>query len=83
MKKREKVLIMQDEDISVYNEDFFYYVPDNMRLGGIITVVNNHNNKSRHKEWKWYRYEDGTMFNDKTYVIKMLSDFVREFEVAP
>lgn len=83
MKKREKVLIMQDEDISVYNEDFFYYVPDNMRLGGVITVVNNHNNKSRHKEWKWYRYEDGTMFNDKEYIIKMLSDFVREFEVTP
>lgn len=83
MKKREKVLIMQDEDISVYNEDFFYYVPDNMRLGGVITVVNNHNNKSRHKEWKWYRYEDGTMFNDKEHIIKMLSDFVREFEVTP
>ena len=67
-----KVLIMQDEDISVYNED--------NRLGGIITVVNNHNNESRYKEWRWYQYNDGTMFNDKKYVIDMLSNFVRQIE---
>ena len=65
-----KVLIMQDEDISVYNED--------NRLGGIITVVNNHNNESRYKEWRWYQYSDGTVFNDKKYVIDMLSNFVRQ-----
>lgn len=50
-----------------------------MRIGGVITVVNNHNNESRHKEWKWYQYHDsGQMFNDKAYVIDMLSDFVRQ-----
>ena len=82
MKKREKVLIMQDEDISVYNENFLSYVPNSMRIGGVITVVNNHNNESRHKEWKWYQYHDnGQMFNDKAYVIDMLSDFVRELKV--
>lgn len=78
MKKREKILIMQDEDISVYNEDFLSYIPNSMRIGGVITVVNNHNNESRHKEWKWFRYDNGQMFNDKAYVIDMLSDFVRE-----
>lgn len=82
MKKREKVLIMQDEDISVYNEDFLSYVPNSKRIGGVITVVNNHNNESRHKEWKWYQYhDDGTMFNDKKYVIDILSDFVRQLKV--
>ena len=82
MKKREKVLIMQDEDISVYNEDFLSYVPNSKRIGGVITVVNNHNNESRHKEWKWYQYHDsGQMFNDKAYVIDMLSDFVRQLKV--
>lgn len=81
MKKREKVLIMQDEDISVYNEDFLSYVPNSMRIGGVITVVNNHNNESRHKEWKWFQYDNGQMFNDKSYVIDMLSDFVRQLKV--
>lgn len=82
MKRREKVLIMQDEDISVYNEDFLSYIPNSMRIGGVITVVNNHNNESRHKEWKWYQYIDsGQMFNDKAYVIDMLSDFVRQLKV--
>lgn len=81
MKKREKVLIMQDEDISVYNEDFLSYVPNSMRIGGVITVVNNHNNESRHKEWKWFQYDNGQMFNDKAYVIDMLSDFVRQLKV--
>lgn len=77
MKKREKILIMQDEDISVYNEDFLSCVPSSKGIGGVITVVNNHSNESRHKEWKWFRYEDGTMFNDKKYVIDMLSNYVR------
>ena len=46
----EKVLIMQDEDISVYSEDFLSCVPEGRRIGGIITVVNNHNNESLYKE---------------------------------
>ena len=78
MRKHEKVLIMQDEDISVYNEDFLSYVPNSMKIGGVITVVNNHNDESRHKEWKWFQYDNGQMFNDKAYVIDMLSDFVRQ-----
>lgn len=78
MRKHEKVLIMQDEDISVYNEDFLSCVPNGMKIGGVITVVNNHNNESRHKEWKWFQYDNGQMFNDKSYVIDMLSDFVRQ-----
>lgn len=81
MRKHEKVLIMQDEDISVYNEDFLSCVPSSMRIGGVITVVSNHNNKSRHKEWKWFQYDDGTMFNDKNHVIDMLSGFVRQLKV--
>lgn len=78
MRKHEKVLIMQDEDISVYNEDFLSYIPNSMKIGGVITVVNNHNNESRHKEWKWFQYDNGQMFNDKAYVIDMLSDFIRQ-----
>lgn len=81
MKKREKVLIMQDKNLSVYNEDFLSYVPNSMKIGGVITVVNNHNNESRYKEWKWYQYEDGTIFNDKDYVIDMLSNFVRKLHL--
>ena len=80
VKKYEKVLIMQDEDISVYNEDFLSCVPNGRRIGGIITVVNNHNNESVCKDWKWYQYSDGTVFNDKKYVIDMLSNFVRQIE---
>ena len=78
MRKHEKVLIMQDEDISVYDEKFINYIPSNMRIGGVITVVNNYNNESRHKEWKWYKYEDGTVSNDRKYVIDMLMNFVRK-----
>ena len=78
MKKREKVLIIQDEDISVYNEDFLSYVPSSKSIGGVITVVNNHSNESRHKEWKWFRCGDETMFNDRKYVIDMLSNYVRQ-----
>lgn len=81
MKKREKVLIMQDKDISIYNEDFISHVPSSMRIGGVITVVNNHNNESRYKEWKWFQCDDGTMFNDKNHVINMLSGFVRQLMV--
>lgn len=78
MKKHEKVLVMRDENISVYNEDFLSYIPNSRRIGGIITVVNNYTNEKRWKEWKWYQYDDGTMFNDKKYVIDMLSNFVRQ-----
>lgn len=78
MKKREKILIMQDDDISVYNEDFLSYAPDHKCIGGHITVVNNHNNEKRWKEWKWFQCDDGTMFNDKAYVIDMLSNCVRQ-----
>ena len=67
---------MQDEDISIYNEELIDYVPSNMKIGGYITVVNNHNSEERWKEWKWYKYEDGTMFNDRQYVIDMLVNFV-------
>lgn len=77
MQKYEKVLIMRDEDISVYNEDFLSHIPNSMKIGGVITVVNNHNNESRHKEWKWFACDDGTVFNDKEHVIDMLSGFVR------
>ena len=77
MRKHEKVLIMQDEDISVYNEELLSCVPNKRKIGGYITVVNNHSGEKRWKEWKWYQYDDGTMFNDKDYVINMLSDFVR------
>lgn len=78
MKQRKKDLIMRDEDISVYNEDLIDHVPNDKRIGGYITVVNNRNNDKRWKEWKWYRCDDGTMFNDKDIVIDMLSDFVRQ-----
>lgn len=77
MRKYEKVLIMQNEDISVYNEDFLSCIPSDRKIGGVITVINNRNNESRHKEWKWYKYDDGTIFNDKKYVIDMLSNFVK------
>ena len=78
MKQRIKDLIAQDEDISVYTEDLIDYVPNSKRIGGYITVVNNHSNEKRWKEWKWYRCDDGTVFNDKDIVIGMLSDFVRQ-----
>jgi hypothetical protein len=77
MMQGKQYLIMQDEDISVYNEALIDYVPSNMKIGGYITAINNHNHESRWKEWKWYRHEDGTMFNDKDYVIDMLSNFVK------
>ena len=57
------------------------YIPNNKSIGGIITVVNNHNNESCYKEWKWYRCPDGTMFNNKKHVIDMLSDCVRRLKV--
>ena len=78
MKQRKKDLIKQDEDISVYNENLIDYVPSRKCIGGYITVVNNHNNERCWKEWKWYRCDDGTMFNDKDSVIDMLSYAVRQ-----
>ena len=61
--------------------NFLSYIPNGKCIGGIITVINNHSNESRYKEWKWFQYEDGAMFNDKDYVIDMLSDFVRQLKV--
>ena len=77
MKKHEEILIMQDEDISVYERKLIDYVPNHMKLGGYITVVNNHNGEKRWKEWRWFQYDNGQMFNDKAYVIDMLSDLAR------
>lgn len=76
MKRQKGCLIIQTEDISVYNDELFSRPPSSKKIGGFITVVNNHNSEERWKEWKWYQYEDGTMFNDKDYVIDMLSNFV-------
>lgn len=81
MKPNLKELIFKDDDISVYEYKYIDYVPNNMRIGGIIYVVNNHNNEQRHKEWKWFKHEDGTMFNDKDYVIDMLYEYVRKLEI--
>lgn len=81
MRKRDKVLIMKDEDISVYNEDFLTCIPNSMKIGGVITVVNNHNNESLYKEWKWFQHDNGQMFNDKAYVIDILSNYVRQLKV--
>lgn len=73
-------LIIQDEDISVYDKEFLDHVPSGMRVGGHITVVNNLSGERRWKEWKWYQRDDGTMFNDKKYVIDMLSRYVRTLD---
>ena len=75
--KYEKCLIMQDEDITIHEEKLINCVPNHMRLGGYITAINNHSLEKRWKEWKWYKHDDGTMFNDRERVINMLSDFVR------
>ena len=77
MRKHEKVLIMQDEDISIYNEDFLSCIPSDKCIGGVITVIDNHNNEIRFKEWKWFKHEDGTMFNDKDYVINMCKQAIK------
>lgn len=75
MKRQKTYLITQTEDVTVYADETFN-VPSNMIIGGYITVVNNHNSEERWQEWKWYKHEDETMFNDRQYVIDMLVNFV-------
>ena len=75
-----KELIFQDDDISIYEKKFTRHIPTDRCIGGYIYVINNHNNKQRWKDWKWYQYEDGEMFNDREMVIDMLSGLVKELE---
>ena len=81
MKRQKACLIMKTEDVTVYADELTYSVPSSMKIGGFVTVVNNHNGEERWKEWKWYKYEDGTMFNNKDYVIDMLSNFVGNLHI--
>ena len=81
MKRQKRYLIMQTEDVTIYNDELLSHAPNSMKIGGFITAVNNHNFEERWKEWKWYRYEDGTMFNDKEYVIDMLLNFVGNLHI--
>ena len=81
MKRQIGHLIMQTDDVSVYDAETFIRTPSNMKIGGFITAVNNHNGEQRWKEWKWYQYEDGTMFNDKDHVIDMLTNFVGNLHI--
>ena len=76
MKRQKACLIMQTEDVTVYTDESTSSVPSSRKIGGFVTVVNNHNGEERWKEWKWYQYEDETMFNDREYVIDMLVNFV-------
>ena len=80
MNNSPKELIFQDDDISIYEKKFTRHVPTDRCIGGYIYVVNNHNNEQRWKDWKWYQYENGEMFNDREMVIDMLSGFVKELE---
>lgn len=79
--RRKRNLILQTEDVTIYDDDLIGYIPNNTRVGGFITAVNNHNSAERWKEWKWYRHTDGTMFNDKDYVIDMLLGFVGDLHI--
>lgn len=81
MKRQIGCLIMQTDDVSVYDAETFIRTPSNMKIGGFITAVNNHNREQRWKEWKWYQHEDGTMFNDKDHVIDMLANFVGNLHI--
>lgn len=81
MKRQKACLIMQTEDVTVYVDGSTSSVPNSMRIGGFVTVVNNHNSEERWKEWKWYQYEDGTMFNDRERVIDMLVNFVGNLHI--
>lgn len=75
-REKKKYLIMRTEDVSVYVDELAFRIPSSKKIGGFITVVNNHNNEERWKEWKWYQHEDGTMFNDQAHVLQMLVNFV-------
>ena len=76
MKREKNYLIMATEDVSIYVDELAFRIPSSKKIGGFITVVNNHNGEERWKEWKWYRHEDGTMFNDMDYVVNMLVNTV-------
>lgn len=77
MRRQKECLIIQTEDVTVYVDETSR-VPSSKNIGGFVTAVNNHNGEERWKEWKWYKHDDGTMFNDRERVINMLSDFVRQ-----
>ena len=81
MKRQKTCLIMQIEDVTVYADESTSSVPSSRKIGGFVTVVNNHNGEERWKEWKWYQYEDGTMFNDREHVIDMLVNFVGNLHI--
>ena len=70
-------LIFKDNDISVYEQRCIKCLPIQNCIGVYIYVINNYNNVMRWKEWKWYKYKDGTSFNDREYVIDMLLNFVK------
>ena len=77
MNNKPRELIFKDDDITVYEESETL----NKRIGGYIYVINNHTREHRYKEWKWYKQKDGTVFNDREYVIYMLSSFVRRLHI--
>lgn len=81
MKRQKRYLILQTEDVTIYNDELLSHIPKSMKIGGFITAVNNHNFEERWKEWKWYLHEDGTMFNDKDHVIDMLLNFVGNLHI--
>ena len=88
MKKRIGRLIMQTENVSVYEEERCSNAPNIneqacgiIAIGGIIRVVNNHNNKMHWKEWKWFQAEDGTVFNNKDYVVNMLINLIENLHI--
>lgn len=64
-------LIMSTKNFSVY-EELTNNVQSERKIGGYITVVDNNNNEKCWKEWKWFRINDGTYFNDRDDVIEML-----------
>lgn len=71
------VLIMQNDDVSVYEKEVYGVHPYDRQVGGTIEVVNNHTNEMRWKEWRWYVTEDGQTFNNRQDVIEILVSTVR------
>lgn len=72
------VLIMQDDDVSVYEKKAYGVYPSNRRVGGTIEVINNRTNEMHWKEWRWYVTEDGRTFNNRQDVIEMLVFAVKQ-----
>lgn len=72
-------LIFKDDDISVYEQKCIKCLPIQNCIGGYIYVINNRNNEMRWKEWRWYKHKNEIPFNDRVYVINMLSNFVKAF----